>query len=288
MSSNYFNEEDTRVLLNKYYNTNDEKILEDIIINLKPIILGMINKCFSYNSYIKDNYEDVFQECLLNIFIVLKNKKIKTQKGKIFSYINRVVKNTVLIFDGKTRKYEENIITFNNLSSNLEQQDKDENDFDDLIDVLYNEEKTYSNNIKPNNVINNELVSITLVYIWLKELNNLLIKLNKDFFYNELKYNNNTNENIDYLYYNEIIEDLKNIISDILNKFECRSNYFKNIKKDINYYLLHKNYKFPVNLLRKILKTNDKKYFSNVKKITKKDKDCYINILKNLWDYCSK
>lgn len=288
MSSNYFNEEDTRVLLSKYYNTNDEKILEDIIINLKPIILGMINKCFSYNSYIKDNYEDVFQECLLNIFIVLKNKKIKTQKGKIFSYINRVVKNTILIFDGKTRKYEENVITFNNLSSNLEQQDKDENDFDDLIDVLYNEEKTYSNNIKPNNVINNELVSITLVYIWLKELNNLLIKLNKDFFYNELKYNNNTNENIDYLYYNEIIEDLKNIISDILNKFECRSNYFKNIKKDINYYLLHKNYKFPINLLRKILKTNDKKYFSNVKKITKKDKDCYINILKNLWDYCSK
>lgn len=288
MSSNYFNEEDTRVLLSKYYNTNDEKILEDIIINLKPIILGMINKCFSYNSYIKDNYEDVFQECLLNIFIVLKNKKIKTQKGKIFSYINRVVKNTILIFDGKTRKYEENVITFNNLSSNLEQQDKDENDFDDLIDVLYNEEKTYSNNIKPNNVINNELVSITLVYIWLKELNNLLIKLNKDFFYNELKYNNNTNENIDYLYYNEIIEDLKNIIGDILNKFECRSNYFKNIKKDINYYLLHKNYKFPINLLRKILKTNDKKYFSNVKKITKKDKDCYINILKNLWDYCSK
>lgn len=281
MQDNYFNEEDTKILLLKYYKNNDEKILNDLIINLKPIILGMINKCFSYNSYVKDNYEDVYQECLLNIFLVLKNKKIKLQKGKIFSYINRVVKNTILVFDIKTRKYEENIIPFNTLSVNLNDQDKDESDFDDMIDTMYNE-TNYFSDIKNEGIIKNELVSITLIYIRLKELNKYLNIIDKDEFFNSLKYNDNTNEKLDYLYYSELIEDLKEFISDIIFKFECRSNYFKKINKNIDYYLTNKNFIFPVKLFRKILKTGDNKYFTKIKKINKNDKNCYINLLKLL------
>lgn len=271
----YFNELETKNLLDNYYNTNNDNLLDDIIKSLKPIIIGMINKCFSYNTYIKDNYDDIVQECLLNIFLVVKNKKINPKKGKIFSYVNRVIKNTILISDNKIRNYDEKNVSISKLVNGVESDDECCND---LLDCIY-DEHNYFSNIKNECIIKNDLISISIIYIWINKFIDILRFVNNEEYYNIVKYDENLIEDIDFLNYTEIINDLIYVLSNVLDKFNDRSNYFNIIKdKSLDHYLLHKNYKFPNKLFRNIVKKVSKK-----NRISNIQLNRYTNLMMVIW-----
>lgn len=94
MEKMYFNEDFIANIINKYKETKDSTYLGLLYEPLKSQITGMIAKQFSYNSVIQDNKDDVISYCFISIIQSIKN--YKHERGKLFPYFNRVIKNTLI------------------------------------------------------------------------------------------------------------------------------------------------------------------------------------------------
>lgn len=124
----YFDEEKMQKCLELYKKNNNKIALEVLFINIQKIAEGMFNKHFNKNKKLMKNKEDVLQQSLLEVFKSL--HRYDEDKGKLYSFINRIIKNTFLNYDLKMNKLEKEIP----ISSFISQ---DENILEDeIFDVI--------------------------------------------------------------------------------------------------------------------------------------------------------
>lgn len=112
-STNYFNEKEMNILVKEYKMNNSEQTFKKIEPGINQIINGMINKEFSYNSLIKNNKNDAVSECTYEILRSLKN--YDPDRGRLYAYVNRIVKNTLLKYTSTHRKYKNKEIFYTEL-----------------------------------------------------------------------------------------------------------------------------------------------------------------------------
>jgi hypothetical protein len=176
---NYFDEESCRKTIETYYETNDNKYIEKLYPDFIKIIHGMINKEFYHNSIIKDHElkKDAISSCIVEIYKSLSTKKFKTEKGRLFAYLNRIIKNTLLQYYIKAIKSREIPMTSINKSD-----ENDENDItnEETIDFLQEKFKDEFEDMK--NTEKNDII----IYDFMKEgktKKETLKKCKKDFIY---------------------------------------------------------------------------------------------------------
>jgi hypothetical protein len=146
---NYFDEDRAKNNIELYYQTNNMRYVEELYNDFVNVIKGMINKEFSSNNIIKDKelQQDAISSCLLEIYKSISLKRFKTEKGRVFGYVNRIIKNTLLQFYIKNIKNKEIPITSINVNS-----DDTEMSNNEAMDLLKetNKEKNNIENIGTN------------------------------------------------------------------------------------------------------------------------------------------
>jgi len=240
--SNYFVEKEMLDLIYLYRVTGDELVFTKIMPVLNILINGMINKEFSYNYYIKNNRDDVISECMYEILKSLKN--YDPDRGRLFAYINRIVKNTLIKYHFKFRKIRNKELIYTDLVKNPSEEVEDDiaikiglNNSDKVIEDFTITEDLLQLNPKMKNVILDINTSIYIIYkyiTYLKEsiqfyldnpeiLKNLILDLKYeprvtfDFSY---YYKNKTNKISDYRIYKFILESLFISLNNILSWFK--------------------------------------------------------------------
>jgi len=118
--SNYFIEKEMIELVRQYKATKSDKIFNKISPVLDTLINGMINKEFSYNHHIKNNRNDVISECMVEILKSL--NRYDPDRGRLFAYLNRIVKNTLLKYYTNSRKVKDKEMTYTELTRNMSEE----------------------------------------------------------------------------------------------------------------------------------------------------------------------
>jgi hypothetical protein len=152
------------------------------------MIDGMINKEFYYNDIVKNNRNDIHSECFVEIIKSL--EKYDPERGRIFAYLNRIVKNTVLRYYNKRKKINEKEMLYTTFSKNTEE----EVDNDIILNLgnnTYHNEETFSEQENIQSLISNKThtsqESYYIIYYYIKQLkNNIKIYLDNDDLRNEL------------------------------------------------------------------------------------------------------
>ena len=250
-NSVYFIEDEMVEVLKEYRFTKSEKVFEKIEPKIVAIINGMINKEFSYNTFIKGNREAAISECMIEI---LKSyHRFDPDKGRLYAYTNRIVKNTLIKFYNKNTKLSTKEITYTDLNSLV---DNEEDIGDDNVFKLGNivsnevcddtsavaEENALAKASQKNVVLDSEtsvyIIYTYLIYIveamqyYLNNKNNIhdLIKhitydykINFDF----TKYYYQTNISADLFYFN-LIENLNFVFNNLLQHIKCKYNNILN------------------------------------------------------------
>lgn len=189
---NYFSEKDVLNLVKLYKFSENRNNKNEIFCKMsKPIqqmIDGMINKEFYYNDIVKNNRNDIHSECFVEIIKSL--EKYDPERGRIFAYLNRIVKNTVLRYYNKRKKINEKEMIYTTFSKNTEE----EVDNDIILNLgnnTYHNEETFSEQENIQSLISNKThtsqESYYIIYYYIKQLkNNIKIYLDNDVLRNEL------------------------------------------------------------------------------------------------------
>lgn len=189
---NYFSEKDVLNLVKLYKFSENRNNKNEIFCKMsKPIqqmIDGMINKEFYYNDIVKNNRNDIHSECFVEIIKSL--EKYDPERGRIFAYLNRIVKNTVLRYYNKRKKINEKEMIYTTFSKNTEE----EVDNDIILNLgnnTYHNEETFSEQENLQSLISNKThtsqESYYIIYYYIKQLkNNIKIYLDNDVLRNEL------------------------------------------------------------------------------------------------------
>lgn len=189
---NYFSEKDVLNLVKLYKFSDSKHNKNEIFCKMsKPIqqmIDGMINKEFYYNDIVKNNRNDIHSECFVEIIKSL--EKYDPERGRIFAYLNRIVKNTVLRYYNKRKKINEKEMIYTTFSKNTEE----EVDNDIILNLgnnTYHNEETFSEQENLQSLISNKThtsqESYYIIYYYIKQLkNNIKIYLDNDVLRNEL------------------------------------------------------------------------------------------------------
>lgn len=189
---NYFSEKDVLNLVKLYKFSENRNNKNEIFCKMsKPIqqmIDGMINKEFYYNDIVKNNRNDIHSECFVEIIKSL--EKYDPERGRIFAYLNRIVKNTVLRYYNKRKKINEKEMLYTTFSKNTEE----EVDNDIILNLgnnTYHNEETFSEQENIQSLISNKThtsqESYYIIYYYIKQLkNNIKIYLDNDDLRNEL------------------------------------------------------------------------------------------------------
>lgn len=189
---NYFSEKDVLNLVKLYKFSENRNNKNEIFCKMsKPIqqmIDGMINKEFYYNDIVKNNRNDIHSECFVEIIKSL--EKYDPERGRIFAYLNRIVKNTVLRYYNKRKKINEKEMIYTTFSKNTEE----EVDNDIILNLgnnTYHNEETFSEQENIQSLISNKThtsqESYYIIYYYIKQLkNNIKIYLDNDDLRNEL------------------------------------------------------------------------------------------------------
>lgn len=135
-NENYFSEKEITKLVKEYKVTKSDEVFEEMSKPIYNMINGMINKEFYYNSIVKDNREDIQTECFFEILKSL--EKYDPDRGRVFAYFNRIVKNTILRCYNKIKKINSKELLYTNFSKNV----ADELDDDTVLNLG---KKTYRN-----------------------------------------------------------------------------------------------------------------------------------------------
>ena len=247
---NYFSEKDVLNLVKLYKFSDSKHNKNEIFCKMsKPIqqmIDGMINKEFYYNDIVKNNRNDIHSECFVEIIKSL--EKYDPERGRIFAYLNRIVKNTVLRYYNKRKKINEKEMLYTTFSKNTEE----EVDNDIILNLgnnTYHNEETFSEQENIQSLISNKThtsqESYYIIYYYIKQLkNNIKIYLDNDDLRNELledikidpnvtfdfdKYSQ-TNLLTDKLVFSRILSYLNITFSKLLNWIE--KYYSKSLVKE--------------------------------------------------------
>lgn len=130
---NYFPEEDMVKTLELYKQTKADKYFDILKPKLVAVINGMINKEFSYNEYIKTNRDVVTSECLFAI--IQSYNRFDTNKGRLFAYTNRIIKNTLLKCYNKNIQIKKRESTYTDINSTLLNSDDIKSEEDNIFNV---------------------------------------------------------------------------------------------------------------------------------------------------------
>lgn len=122
--SNYFIEKEMIELVRQYKSTKSDLIFNKIAPVLDTMINGMINKEFSYNHHVKNNRNDVISECMCEILKSL--DRYNPDKGRLFAYLNRIIKNTLIKFYTQSRKVKDKELIYTDLNKNSIEEDEDD------------------------------------------------------------------------------------------------------------------------------------------------------------------
>lgn len=247
----YFNEKDISELVKEYQKCKSDKIFKKIIPSIEYMIEGMINKEFSYNFHVKNNIDEVKQICIMAILKSL--EKFDPDKGRLFAYMNRIVKNNLLIYYYKSRKVKDKESNYTDFSKNTEyvmdddnvlsySNDKNESSLEMLEDSIIDSSPHYIYKLKMSD-------SIYIVYHYIKNLkenfdiyidnkenfDSLLedIKTNPFINFDFLKYYNNSIIK-ERLIYQRLIISISNNLGKVLKWLE--STQSKSLKKEPDSY----------------------------------------------------
>lgn len=249
---NYFDEQYMISKLNNYYNNNSEKDLNDLSLKCIDIIHGMINKEFSYNSIVLKNRDDYVQDCMFEILKYVNKRYYNPEKGRLFAYINRIIKNTLL------KKYQNGKRIIES-ETNIHY---DEIENEELMDYVVNKYDNIFDNIN-NSVKINKKDSIMYIYYIIKNIISNIDNINDNNIsnlINIIKYNdkyeiNNLNEK--YIKY--ILINIKDILLDVNNDISEKYD----ISEDINIYSNFKLSYYPFSFVKKLKKNIKYKNFVN-------------------------
>jgi DNA-directed RNA polymerase specialized sigma subunit len=236
--SDYFIEKEMIELVRLYKVTEDDSVFLKIAPVLDSLINGMINKEFSYNYHIKNNRADVVSECMYEILKSL--KRYDPDKGRLFAYINRIVKNTLIKYYTNSRKIKDKELIYTELAKNSNEEVEDDiavkvglNNSNRVIEDFTTIEDSLQIKPKMKNVILDINTSVYITYkyiVYLKEaiqfylenpqiLKNIISELKYDprISFDFVKYyENKTNKISDYIIYKNVIESIFISLNNIL------------------------------------------------------------------------
>lgn len=124
--TDYFSEKDILILVKDYKINKNNLTFQKMSKPIDQMIDGMINKEFYHNDIVKNNRNDIHSECFIEILRSL--EKYDPEKGRVFAYLNRIVKNTILRCYNKTKKINSKEMLYTNFCKN-----QDEEFSDDII-----------------------------------------------------------------------------------------------------------------------------------------------------------
>jgi DNA-directed RNA polymerase specialized sigma24 family protein len=229
--SQYFIEKEMNELVKQYKkDRSNEQLFKQIEPSLTNIINGMINKQFYGNYHVKNNRMDATSDCMQAILSSL--DRYNPDKGRLFAYTNRIVKNTLMSFYRKSRKIRDNEMNYNEITRNIE-----ENELDDDIALKlsmknqHNNDLTVENTSLSNCTCKNVVLDIdTSIYIIYKYVNYLQTAtqfyLDNSDIYKQL---------IDDLIYDTTVNfEFENYIdSIIMNKYDIYNNILDNLNNSL-------------------------------------------------------
>lgn len=220
--SNYFIEKEMIALVREYKATKSDKIFNQIAPILDTLINGMINKEFSYNHHIKNNRNDVISECMVEIIKSL--NRYDPDRGRLFAYLNRIVKNTLLKYYTNSRKVKDKEMTYTDLTRNMTEDSSEDTPF--KISMSNNNESAEKDidinalitpKPKPKNVILDVDTSIYITYqylIYVKESISFYLN-NTNILYDlvdKLKYETTVVFDFNKYYKNKNIQPTENVL----------------------------------------------------------------------------
>lgn len=233
-NSNYFPELEMVDLLKTYKISQSEEVFRQLEPKLVGIINGMINKEFRSNPIIINNRNDCMSECMFEIF--KSYRRYDPEKGRLYAYTNRIVKNTLLKYYEKSKKRSNNETTYTDINASVS-----------------DEEQTEDNVFKINLISTNEMVDdVTEVSNGLINCSLKNITLDMDtsinIIYNYVKY---VKEALDkYLKNKDLLNKLVNDINyDVNITFDLTKYYNSTVSIDYFYYNLIENSSFVLNSL---------------------------------------
>ena len=172
--SQYFIEKEMNELIKQYKkDRSNEQLFKQIEPSFISIINGMINKQFYGNYHVKNNRTDATSDCMMAILSSL--DRYNPDKGRLFAYTNRIVKNTLMSFYRKSRKVRDNEMNNNEMMRNLDENEIDEdmslkmsmiNKTNDDLSV----ENTLLNSCTCKNIVLDIDTSVFIIYKYVKYL----------------------------------------------------------------------------------------------------------------------
>jgi len=119
LTREYFSEKDMIKYVREYQLKKDGESFKKIKPSILKLINGMINKQFSYNYHIQNNRGDVEAECFIEILRAL--DRYDPEKGRLFAYLNRVAKNTMMKYYKHSRKIRDREKTYTDVVGNFDE-----------------------------------------------------------------------------------------------------------------------------------------------------------------------
>lgn len=258
INKNYFDENKIIQIIDKYNDTKDVQVLSELLAPLTTQIHKMIGKEFAYNSVIQNNKDDAVSNCFIEILKSI--PRFSDKKGKAFSYINRIIKNTLLKYTIYLRKHQ-SILHYDDFVENEES--------DTFISYLdFSQPKSFKNCIiKTHNVSNNKYTDkcnqdlLYIYYVYSGVLSKIKTALSSSLLlenlYANIIYSDYDLEcDIDQL--KKLLYILEKGITDILNWIEKNEDINKNIiinRSDSNLHITRKFKKMLSDLKISILPT---------------------------------
>lgn len=255
-SNNYFSEKEMINYVKEYQLQRNDESFSKIAPSILELINGMINKQFSYNHHILNNKNDAIAECFIEIINSL--NRYDPERGRLFAYLNRITKNTLMKYYTRSRRIKDKEKNYIDLIANIDDDDVDNDNIvmssgmrylnlyvDDLYDLNYNLKlnPSYKNvTLKVDNTINiiykylNNIKDIILYYVNDEKAISRLVDditissdIDFDFNYNNILISNK-------MFYTSLINNLYEFINKVLVYIERKyGDYINKDESNITY-----------------------------------------------------
>lgn len=256
VKSNYFSEKEMINLVREYQLYCDDESFSKIAPSILELINGMINKQFSYNHHILNNRNDAIAECFIAIINSL--QRYDPNRGRLFAYLNRITKNTLMKYYVRSRKVKDKEKSYTDIISGINEDNIDDDNVimsfgiksvntyvDDSYDLDYNL-RIYPQckNVRLKvddtvNIIHKYLYDLKDVIFYFVDNDSAVNKLVEDIKaspYVEFEFNYNKVLISDEMFYSVLINNLYEFINNIILYTEKKyENYIYKSENDIIY-----------------------------------------------------
>jgi len=179
---NYFKEKEMIELVKEYQKRRDNDSFKKIQPGILSLIDGMITKQFSYNHHIQNSKKDAIIECFMEILKAL--DRYDPDKGRLFAYMNRIAKNTLMKYYRNSRKIKDREQSYTDIIFSI---DDPNVDVDNVVlassiknlDLVINETSDLNSELKlnpsPKNVTLTVEDTCIIIYKYLRNLKETLL-----------------------------------------------------------------------------------------------------------------